>query len=368
MKLHTNPAQMSEIIAAGERLRKLSIETGKKYLMCQRGINSVCNLDLTEVIKQIDFNSTDLQVYPNNSGRLDLRHAINHEYFKDSAKTEQILIVNGAIAGIDMTVQTLDVEEIVVPAFHWGSYLEIMKMRNVHYSFYENLEWLKNNIETLKNKAVIVCDPNNPLGNKVDDNLLWKTVKLLNDNEITVIFDCPYRRVFTDSQSDDLFQKLLALQNVIIIESFSKSLGISGLRLGFIHSTDKQFVSEINKRILYQTNGICTFSQLLVRELLTSDAGKLAVINFKQKTVEGIQQNINLLRNLDLLAEEFYRDSEPVGIFAIVNRSEETLLQHQIGSVSLAFFTKTYPQAEKFARVCVSMPPTEFKAFFEKVK
>ena len=119
---------------------------------------------------------------------------------------------------------------------------------------------------------------------------------------------------------------------------------------------------------MYQTNGMNTFSQILVKELLTTKEGKKAVQEFKQKTVEGINLNINYLRSKGLMAEQFYKNSEPVGIFAIVNKSEAELLANHIGSVRLSYFTKQNLEADKFARICVSMPSDEFKWFFDQMK
>ena len=57
--------------------------------------------------------------------------------------------------------------------------------------------------------------------------------------------------------------------------------------------------------------------------------------------------------------------SEPMGIFVIVNKSEEELLEKRIGSVSLSYFTRDKKEeAAKYARICVSVPPEKFKEVF----
>jgi aspartate aminotransferase len=57
-----------------------------------------------------------------------------------------------------------------------------------------------------------------------------------------------------------------------------------------------------------------------------------------------------------------------VGIFVVVNKSEEELLENFIGSVSMSYFTRTNKEeAKKFARICVSFPHEEFKRFFNRL-
>ena len=68
MKINKSGAVLSRIVQIGETLKELSRENGKEYLPLNRGVNQVVNIDLTEVVKSIDFNSPDIQVYPHGAG------------------------------------------------------------------------------------------------------------------------------------------------------------------------------------------------------------------------------------------------------------------------------------------------------------
>ena len=59
-------------------------EERKEYLPLNRGVNQVVNIDLTEVVKSINFNSPEIQVYPHGAGRPDLRAAINEGFLPES--------------------------------------------------------------------------------------------------------------------------------------------------------------------------------------------------------------------------------------------------------------------------------------------
>lgn len=366
MQIRKSGAKYSAIVGIGERIRKESLKTGDEYLLLNRGVNAVCNIELDSVIKNIDFNSNAMQVYPPSQGRQELREAINHHYFDNKSKAANISVSGGGMSALDLTFQTLDVDQILLPEYYWGSYFQVMTIREIKSGIYSDFEDLLNRLDEIKNSAVIICDPNNPIGNKVEDAELLKTIKVLNDNGTTVIIDCPYRRIFCD-QEDQFYQDLLEFKNAIIIESFSKSIGLSGQRLGFIHSTNTNFNTELGIRLMYATNGINAFSQILVANLLASNEGHLARKKFKEITVAGIQRNIEFLKKKDLLAKEFYLQSEAIGIFVIVNKSEEELLKKKIGSVSLSYFTKTKKEeSSQYARICVSVPPEKFETYFDK--
>lgn len=363
MKIIKSGAKFSAIVGIGERIKKLSQETGKEYLYLNRGVNAVCNINLNPVIEKIDFNGNALQVYPQNSGMDELKDAINQEFFGNRSSMERITISAGGMGGLDLIIQTLDVSKVWIPLFYWGAYGHISTIRKRENDYYESFDELKKDIPSLKGSAVIICDPNNPLGNKYDDEDILNLIKELNDEGVIVIFDSPYRRVFSDNR-DTMYQDLMDLPNVIIIESFSKSVGLSGQRLGFIHSVNDEFNEELRIRILYTCNGVNAFAQLLVYHLLASDEGKKAVSEFKQKTTADIKKNIDFLIEKRLLATEFYKGSVPKGIFVIVNKSEEELFRHKIGSVSLSFFTKLQKEmAAKYARICVSVPHDDFVRF-----
>ncbi len=366
MKLNISGAKYSKITGIGEKIRKLEKQSNKEYLYLNQGINNVCKINIDNIAKTIDYNSKDIQVYPTMQGKIELRNAINKVYFNQKSNINNIVITGGGMSGLDLTFQTIDVNNIYLPSFYWGSYLNIMKIRGVNDKYYDDFGWLLNNFTQLKNSAVVICDPNNPIGDKFNDDKLLKLIYDLNNNGTIVIIDSPYRRVFYDD-NDNFYQKIYNLDNVIIIESFSKSIGLSGQRIGFVHNTNKNFISEVLIRLMYATNGINAFSQILVTKILDTPEGKIAAHNFKKTTVTAIKQNIEYLKSKKLIAEKFFETTEPMGIFTIVNKSEQELLDKRIGSVSLSFFTKqNFNNINNYSRICVSVPHNKFVEFFSQ--
>lgn len=366
MKTKISGAKFSSIVKIGETLKQLSEETGLEYLPLNRGVNAVCLIDLKPITDTIDFNTTDVQVYPPNNGRVDLRNAINEKYFHNCSNINNMCITTGGMNSLSLILSTLDTEELVSSEYYWGAYRNISIINNLPISSYPSFEWLIENVDSLKNKTVIICDPNNPIGDSYSDRDLMNVITELSKNDITTIWDGPYRKLFTDDDTDEIYKFMLNHKNVIISESFSKSIGLSGQRLGFIHSTNDEFNKEISTRLLYDSNGVNATSQIIVQKLLTTEEGKKSVNDFKETTVNGIKQNISFLKENGLLCEEFYVDSDPVGIFVVINRSYDELLENRIGSVPLSFFTSKEIDPN-LSRICVSVDPTKFREFFQNM-
>jgi hypothetical protein len=125
----------------------------------------------------------------------------------------------------------------------------------------------------------------------------------------------------------------------------------------------------LNVHLLFATNGINAFSQVLIERLLTTDKGKNVSERFRSKTSADVRKNIEYLLEKDLLAEEFYSDgSIPMGIFVIIKPSYEKLMANRIGSVSLSYFTENREVIDKdYSRICVSVAHEKFVEYFERM-
>lgn len=369
MNISKSNVTFSSIVSIGEKVKAASERESVEYLALNRGVNAVTTIDLTRAISRIDPNSFQYQVYAPNSGMSSLKYAIKNEYFPSAPgyTTDNITIMPGGMPGLDLIIQTLDVEHIVFPKFYWGSYSKMATIRGKQYEFYDDILTMDHTIYN-SNHCIFICDPNNPTGIKVDDNDLYYKIRQISETGAIVVFDSPYRKMFNFDKDDlNLFNSIYRLPNVIICESFSKSLGVSGARLGFIYCGDKEFNKELAIRTLYEFNGVCTPSQLLVHELLTSS--KYDVEQFKRITRNNIVENIDYLSDRDLLAQEIYKGDVPFGMFAIVNISEDDLFKHKIGAVGLdKFVVVDKDKYCKYSRICLSVPSDKFKTFFDNVR
>ena len=335
-------ATYSSIVAIGERIKEEE-KKGEKFLPLHRGVNMVVPIKLS----QVNNDTKEFQQYAPNQGRLELRSLIQKEYFP-TGSIDNITITAGGMGALDFTFQILDVKVIWLPKFYWGSYGKIAKIRGVEIKFYEDYPNINHD------EAILICDPSNPTGRKVSDEIILNYSR---DCKGTVIFDSPYRRLF---YRDDFFDKI-AQYNVIICESFSKWIGLSGLRVGFIYSNNEEFNKELQIRVLYQYNGVSTASQLQVESVLQDD---VAISQFRAKTTHAIYENIKYLEDRKMLADIY--TTRPIGIFVVLNIPFDKLFVNKIGSVSMDKFVNEKGWSD-YSRICVSVPHDEFKKYFDKL-
>ena len=143
MKIKESGVALSHIVEIGENLAALSARTGAEYLRLNRGINSVVNIDLREVIAGIDFNTAQMQTYPPGRGFAALRDAINAEYFGGESSRDNLLIVPGAMNGLDLLAQSVDIERLYLPVYYWGCYFKLLTIRGVQRAEYPSLDRLE---------------------------------------------------------------------------------------------------------------------------------------------------------------------------------------------------------------------------------
>ena len=95
----------------------------------------------------------------------------------------------------------------------------------------------------------------------------------------------------------------------------------------------------------------------------------MALEQFKNITTNNIFKNVNYLKEKNLLVEEIYQGGQPLGIFAVINKSEDYLFQHRIGAVGLDKFV--YHDKDlwsSYSRICVSVEHELFKKYLLNIK
>ena len=360
MKINLSKATFSSIVGIGEKILSVEKQTGRKFLKLNRGVNAVTNIDLTDIMDQIDPNSGEFQLYAPNTGIPKLKSNIALHYSLNKDNLDNISITPGGMPALDLILQILDVDLVHFPQFYWGSYSKMATIRKKDYIFYNS--FLDMDTSKLTDKdCIFLCDPNNPTGIKINDKDLINKIIEIQKTGAILIFDCPYRKLFYEN-IDLHFSEM---PNVIIAESFSKWIGLPGVRLGFIYSCNEEFNKELNIRLLYEFNGVSSPSQVIVNQLLDSYKGQSEILKFKNKTISDIAENIEWLKNNNFLPKEIYGENKPVGIFSIINVTEECLFDNNIGSVGLDKFSGLDKDIwSKYSRVCVSVPHNNFIEYF----
>ncbi|GAA0178141.1 pyridoxal phosphate-dependent aminotransferase [Clostridium sediminicola] len=196
-----------------------------------------------------------LHRYMSNAGFVDVRQKLANKLSEESGvelSHENVVMTVGAAGALNVTLKSIlnPQEEVILfsPYFvEYGTYIDNVGGKAVVIStdkktFEPDLEILEKSINS-KTKAIIINSPNNPTGVIYKEEKLKAMAELLLKKErelgikIYVISDEPYSRIVYD---DVKVPSVLGIfDNAIVVNSYSKSLGLAGERIGYIAASSK---------------------------------------------------------------------------------------------------------------------------------
>nr|VFK21167.1 MAG: Aminotransferase class I and II [Candidatus Kentron sp. LPFa]VFK34638.1 MAG: Aminotransferase class I and II [Candidatus Kentron sp. LPFa] len=147
---------------------------------------------------------------------------------------------------------------------------------------------------------LVIVNPNNPTGSVLSTDWIYRFAsthpdKLLVVDESFIEFSC----------EDSLISRLKAapLSNVLLIKSLSKSLGVPGIRIGYLYTSNSDFNRFISKIIpIWNANTIAEyFLELLLRH-------KPSLEESFQKTIDDRNQFSKELGQLEVVDKIFPSD------------------------------------------------------------
>lgn len=353
MNINKANVSYSSIVQIGENITKIEKETVDKYLKLHRGVMDVTTLDIDSLNLNLDLNNGKTQQYSGNDGSPELIETIKEEFGLDG----HVVITPGGMAGLDLLMNSLSDNTIWIPNYHWGSWNKILTTHGKEIKTFDDF-----NIEEFmpKEGVVMLCYPSNPTGYSPDVETIKSFLIKSKEAGVTVVLDLPYYYLFNDVNDglSDFF-----FENVIVVSSFSKSIGLSGYRVGYISTKNEELYQTLRIRSLYKYNSISTLPQHIINELLKE---KKAISEYRKKTADSIKKNIMILEMNGLLFDEY--PTSPTGPFAVVNISYDELLKNKISSVPLSKFTLNKQlKHENCSRISVAVDHKVFWEYFEKM-
>jgi aspartate/methionine/tyrosine aminotransferase len=357
MNINHSPVTYSSIVKIGELVNDLESKTKENYLKLHRGVMDVDLIDIDDIAKNINFNSKKIQQYGGNDGDNLLINSIKSTF---NLNDHSIVIAPGGMATLDLVINSISNSLFHVPTYHWGSWNKILTIHNKNIELFNDF-----NLESFRPESgvVMLCYPSNPTGFTESYENLKNFIEYCKIKDITVILDLPYYYLF--NEMNDKISHLFC-ENVIILSSFSKSFGLSGLRVGFIATKNIDLYNTLRIRSLYKYNSISTINQVIINDLLTSENGKKNLQEYRTVTTFHITQNIQYLQDKGLLFDEY--PTTPIGPFAIVNKTFDELLDKNISSVPLDKFTTDKKEnLNKYSRISVAVRHDIFKEYFDKI-
>lgn len=201
--------------------------------------------------------------YTSSSGLLELRQTIAKKENKNlyNYTKDNVLITNGSTEALFLLLSSIinPLDEVIICKPYYPLYKQILTYLkatiievNHDDSFNIDISDLKNKING-KTKAIILNYPNNPSGSVLTESVLLQLKKLFLKYKTHIILDNVYEDiVFEKHNSLSDFPELH--EQISIVNSLSKSQGLTGWRLGYLLSS-AEIISLSTK--LHQMINIC---------------------------------------------------------------------------------------------------------------
>ena len=260
--------------------------------------------------------------YTHSRGDLELREAVVEYYRREyevNISSEDVIISLGGIASLMLSLLAIsDVEdEILIPDPGYPPYASLVRIigaKPVRYPVYEKNGYLPR-VEDLekrigeKTKAVIINTPNNPTGVSYPMELLVEIAWLVKNYDIFLLSDEVYERFTYDGIKHHTTLELPGMENnLIVINSFSKTYAMTGWRLGFLVSR--------NEDITQTLDGLQGYT-LISPSSMAQRAGIAALLE-SQEATERMKEEYEERRNLLISLLEDIPDIDfvkPTGAF-----------------------------------------------------
>ncbi|MBR1764098.1 MAG: pyridoxal phosphate-dependent aminotransferase [Ruminococcus sp.] len=220
------------------------------YAMRRRG-DSIKVLSLGEAFFEIPmfpFDEIDFKKgyhYSESRGMPELRHIVA-KYYKDKYGAvidpeDELLISAGSKPLIYMAFQSVlnPGDEVLIHEPAWLSYPEEIKLADGVPKFipYDCLVEDFDKYFTDKTRMVVICNPNNPAGKMYSKADLERLYEMCRPRGIYILVD----EAYSDFVIDDGFTSMASVvpdkDGIIVVNSLSKNLGISGWRIGYVISS-----------------------------------------------------------------------------------------------------------------------------------
>lgn len=93
-------------------------------------------------------------------------------------------------------------------------------------------------------KVVFLSNPNNPSGQIIPDEKLLEIIELAESVNTFVVVDEAYRE-FVDEPDDSIAKYSDKFPNLIVLRTFSKALGLAGIRLGYLICSNEEIIEAL---------------------------------------------------------------------------------------------------------------------------
>jgi aspartate aminotransferase len=174
-------------------------------------------------------------------GEAELRNKLSKEYPASTA--DNFIITNGASEALDLIFRAMEPGKVLLPRPYYYSYPSIVKFSGME-PVYTDLIDGKIDLDDFNKKidgcsAVLINSPSNPTGCVEEIETLKEIERITREKNIYIVSDEVYKDLIYERENYHIQG-----ENVITINSFSKTYAMCGVRVGYLWSADQEIVDK----------------------------------------------------------------------------------------------------------------------------
>ncbi len=314
----------------------------------------------SSMLSEIHNNSSGLLYnYGSKQGILNTKLSYFAKY-----KKENLILLNGASQIYPILKQKYSKKKVLMPFPTFGEYTRIFD-NSISYSDAGVIDVAEISQKIPSVDIVVIVNPNNPTGSIVETSVIYEMAA--SDKNKLFIIDESFLE-FSEEKSIIELLEHGPLENVLVIKSLSKVLGVPGIRLGYSYSCNREMNEFINSHIpIWNTNSFAEF----YLELLLKNKNDLEE-SFK-KTKKDRDDFCFLLNTISFVENVFPSSANFVLVklkkgFDTIKMSKELL---QNNAIYIKDVTSKFDDEFPYLRLAVRLPEENiklidaFKAFEE---
>ncbi|MGY8668605.1 aminotransferase class I/II-fold pyridoxal phosphate-dependent enzyme [Bradyrhizobium sp. UFLA05-109] len=293
--------------------------------------------------------SRNLNRYTDTIGLMELRHALAYKISAETTQpwsADEIAVTSGAKQALFNAAMALlnPGDEVLIPAPYWTTFpAQIVVaggkpvfIETRHNNYVPRLTDLVAAI-TSKTKAIVVNTPNNPTGAIYDRDILAGIAEIAMDRDLWIIFDECYGAFAHAPHTHHPVVSVVpqARDRTLIINSFSKSLALTGWRIGYLagpkvvisaakalqsHTTSNPNVIAQHALLHYLERGDPSFQLQLQNHVANARARGLSILSeLKSVPSPAAQGGFYFYLDLTELLRRAKRDGREINADDVVN-------------------------------------------------
>jgi threonine-phosphate decarboxylase len=183
---------------------------------------------------------------------IELRKAIG-EYL-DIGNIDNIIAGNGAIELLYRAIQQSGKSTLIGLQPTFSEYSKAAFLSGIEYrglnafiDDYQGIDIDEILLETNKDCAVVICNPNNPTGTLINKEEMLKLTEGLQERNALLIIDEAFMEFTADYPKSSMLDQIEKFDNLIIIKAATKFFGMPGIRLGYAVSSNARLIKNIRE-------------------------------------------------------------------------------------------------------------------------